>query len=166
MRCLVALGLLTLAGCGLGEDEPTIRIHRADGVLLQARDLGPGYRQLFLRSLADHTPARVRYERTSAEGVFDEADSTVWVLSSDDAADTHLEAERERRDGQPIDEPGLGEESFAVTSAARGSREYRVYWREHNAAALLVVKADEQLAFSDVIELARKQEQRIADAGA
>jgi hypothetical protein len=71
-----------------------------------------------------------------------------------------------RRAGQPIDEPGLGEESFAVTSAALGSREYSVYWREHNAAALLVVKADEQLAFSDVIELARKQEQRIADAGA
>jgi hypothetical protein len=172
MRRLVALGLLTLAGCGLGGDKEMVDDAVVDELLLQPGDLGRGFRQTYIQTLDDGpvTEGRYRYRRlgpSRTHGLV-QVDSTARIFSSSDAADDDLEASRlaldEKPGWQPIDEPGLGEESFAATATPFSAREYRVFWREHNTTAGIVVKAYEELAFSDVLELARKQEQRIADA--
>ncbi len=71
---------------------------------------------------------------------------------------------------KPIDEPGLGDESFAATFVQGGFgavRHYLVFWRNENATALLNANGfDGKLALADVLELARKQQRRIARAGA
>ena len=66
---------------------------------------------------------------------------------------------------RPIDEPGLGDESFAATSVGGGVRYFLVFWREDNATATLNVNGfDRKLALADVLELARKQEDRVDGA--
>jgi hypothetical protein len=60
------------------------------------------------------------------------------VLGSRDAAEEWLETERDaldrKPDWQPIDEPGLGDESFAATVHQAGLRRYQVFWRDYNRA--------------------------------
>jgi hypothetical protein len=69
---------------------------------------------------------------------------------------------------KPIDEPGLGDESFAATFVQGGLgavRHYLVFWRDENATALLNANGfDGKFALADVLELARKQQRRIARA--
>lgn len=161
--------LLTLVGfaacSGVGESK-TIDQARLDELVLQRGDVPAGLRPMYVRSLADRPISTVRFTRT---GTALSIESSVHVLESRDAAEDWLDAERDgvdrKPDWQPIDEPGLGDESFAATVRQAGLRRYEVFWREHNAAASLEVEEFEgKMALADVLALARKQERRIADA--
>jgi hypothetical protein len=160
-----------LAGCSVPGDEKTIDEADLEAVVLQRDDLAPWYRQTFVRSLGQAAPARVRYERISSAGEPgpDVVDSIVEAFDSSGTADGHLDAARDavrQRPGwQPIDEPGLGDESFAATVVQHEVRRYEIFWREHNASASLQVKGSEGgLPLADVLALARKQERRISNA--
>jgi hypothetical protein len=168
----VALWVVALlAGCSVTGDEKAIDEADLEAVVLQQGDLAPGYRQMFIRSLGQPPPKRVRYERTSSVGEPgpDLVDSMVQAFDSSGKADGHLDAVRDavrQRPGwHPIDEPGLGDESFAATVVERDVRRYEIFWREHNAAASLQVTGSEGgLPLADVLALARKQERRISNA--
>jgi hypothetical protein len=171
MRRLVAFALIALAGCGVGGDEKTIDEGRIDELVLQPDDVGAGYVRTFVRNLADHPIAEVRYRPVRPLQGPRMVESSAHVFRSSADAEQGLEADRSVFEGeppwQPIGEPGLGDESFAATVVRRGVRSYAVYWRAHNAtASLSVVALRDELAFADVLELARKQQQRIADAAA
>ena len=166
MRRLVALGLVVLAGCDFGGDGKTIEEARADELVLQRSDVPPGLRPAYVRTVSGRPVSTVRFART---GTALSIESSVNVLDSRDAAEERLDAERDALDRKPdwlpIDEPGLGDESFAATVRQAGLRRYEVFWREHNAAASLKVEDFEgRMALADVLALARKQEQRITDA--
>jgi hypothetical protein len=100
-------------------------------------------------------------------------ESRADLFGSASGAEDDFEAARAELDADglgwmPIDEPGLGDESFAATfvqAGATGVRRYQVFWRDDNATATLEVDGFEgRLALADVLELARKQQQRIARA--
>jgi hypothetical protein len=160
------LTLLGLAACSVGDKAKTIDDTRRDKLVLQRADVPRDLRPIYMRSLADRPVSTVRFARA---GRALSIESTVHVLESRDAAEERLEADRDavdrKPDWQPIDEPGLGDESFAATVRQAGLRRYEVFWREHNAAASLKVEEFEgKMALADVLALARKQERRIADA--
>jgi hypothetical protein len=160
--------LLGLAACSVGGDEKTIDEARLDEPVLQRGDVPSGLRRTYVRSLADWPASTVRFGRA---GTALSIVSSIHVLESRDAAEERLDAERDavdrKPDSQPIDEPGLGDESFAATIRQAGVRRYEVFWREHNAAASVKVEEFEgRMALADVLALARKQERRIADAAA
>jgi hypothetical protein len=162
-----ALGLVALvAGCGLGGDEKTIDEARLDELVLQRDDVSADLRAVWARNLGGRPITTVRYGRAGAPLSIE---SSAHVLTSREAAAERLEAERDaldrKPDWDPIDEPGLGQESFAATVGQAGIRRFEVFWREHNAAASLKVEAFEgRLPLADVLALARKQERRISDA--
>jgi hypothetical protein len=101
-------------------------------------------------------------------------ESRVDLFESSGGATDDLEAAREdlsagELEWQPIDEPGLGDESFAATvvqpGLGEGVRHYQVYWRDDNVMAFLNVNGFEgRVSFEEVLELARKQEGRISQA--
>jgi hypothetical protein len=168
MRRLVAFALIALAGCSVGGDEKSIDEARVDDLLLQPADVGRGFQPTYGRNLADRPVAEVRYRRARAPLSIE---SAAHVFVSSEAAGKRLDAERsaigEKPGWQPIGEPGLGDESFAATLVQAGTRSYTVFWRQGNATASLgAVAREDELPFADVLELARKQQRRMADAAA
>jgi hypothetical protein len=168
MRRLVAFALIALAGCGIGSDETTIDENRVEDLLLQPADLGARFHPTYVRNLADRPVAEVRYRQVRGPL---RIESNAQVLASSEAAEETLEAARssfgKKPDWQPIGEPGLGDESFAATVVQGAVRSYKVVWRHGNAMASLGVSArHDKLPFADVLELAEKQQRRIAAAAA
>jgi hypothetical protein len=168
MRRLVACTLIALAGCGVGNDEKSIDEARIDELLLQPADVGTGFRSTHVRNLDRRAASEVRYRRAREPLSIE---SAVRVFGSSEAAEKRLDAEREEFEEKPgwrpIGEPGLGDESFAATLVEGGVRSYTVYWRHANATASLdAIAPEDELPFADVLELARKQQRRIAEAGA
>jgi hypothetical protein len=169
-----ALWLVVLAaGCSLAGDDKTIDEARLDELVLQPGDLDPSLRLTQIRNLGGRSVTEVWYRRTHASrGPGPLAlESTTQLFASDDAADESLDAAREslkqKRNWQPIDEPGLGDESFAATVLQGGVRHYDVVWREANATAVLSVEAmADELPLADVLALARRQQDRIERAAA
>jgi hypothetical protein len=191
-RTVLAL-VLVAAGCSFG-DGSSGSIQRAElpGVVLQPQDLP----QVFVRFdegrqvMADNPggsrsdPTRfgrqdgwkARYHRPGTARTAGPIviESRVDLFESASGAEDDLGAARSdltegEIEWQPIDEPGLGEESFAATlvegGEGRGVRYYQVYWRDDNVTAFLNVNGfEELLPLEDVLELARKQEERISTA--
>jgi hypothetical protein len=173
MRRLVAFALIALAGCGIGSDETTIDENRVEDLLLQPADLGARFHPTYVRNLADRPVAEVRYRQVRSSELQGplRIESRAQVFTSSEAAERTLEAARssfgEKPDWQPIGEPGLADESFAATIVQGAVRSYKVVWRHRNAMASLGVSArHDKLPFADVLELARKQQRRIAAAAA
>jgi hypothetical protein len=159
---LVAL----LAGCSVAGEEKTIDEGRLDDLVLQPADVALGLRPLYVRNLGGTPVWTVRYRRAQASPV---RESPVHVLESGNAAEEWLEAARHalelKRDWDPIDEPGLGDESFAATVVRADARYYQVFWREANAGVSLKAQGVEgTVPLEDVLALARKQEHRIEQA--
>lgn len=157
---LVAL----LAGCSFGGEKKTIDEDRVDELVLQRDDLDSGYRQTWIGNLGRRPMSEVRYQRGPMT-----IRSAVSLLRSNEDADKGLDATREavrrRAAWQPIDEPGLGDESFAATALRGGVRSYEVYWRQANATASLRVRAlQDSLPLAHVLDLARKQQGRLEAA--
>jgi hypothetical protein len=187
--CGVALTLLLLAvaGCSLGGDEASIAQGELEQLVLQPGDLPRTYlrfdegRQIGADAPegARADPARfgrregwkARYRGPAGTPVIE---SKADLFDSAEGAEEDLDAARTDLDEgdvqwSPIDEPGLGDESFAATflqgTETNGVRFYQVVWREDNVTASLVVNGFERrLSLEDVLELARKQERRLSAA--
>lgn len=169
----MSLGLVALlTGCTLAGEKQTIDEGRADELVLQREDVHPAFRQTWNRNLGrGRTRSEVQYRRRPSPAVPGplRINSAADVLESDVAADEVLDAAREalrqKAAWQPIDEPGLGDESFAATVLQSGVRHYDVFWRAANVtASLSVTAAEDAVPLADVLELARKQDGRIAAA--
>jgi hypothetical protein len=154
-----------LAGCAVGDEDATVQLEELRRIVLQRADLPSAYRLTASGGL-ESSGWFARYWAKDAL----EIESRVVLFSSADGAADGLQRERELlreapREWQPIDEPGLGDESFAATLVLSGVRYYRVAWRDANAAASLWVSGRETgLPLAEVLALARAQGERIDDA--
>lgn len=187
------LAVLTLvfvaAGCSLvGDDGATLEPGELKELVLQPDDLPPVFsrfdegRQISADSPGGSRtdPARfgrtegwkARYRRIGSSKTPGPLviESRADLFESADGAGDELDAARQDLTAgelgwQPIDEPGLGDESFAATLGQAGLRFYEVFWRDANASASVRVEGFEgRIPLADVLELARKQERRISDA--
>jgi hypothetical protein len=190
-RLLFTLLLVALAGCSLGDDDASITRSELERLVLQPDDLPRVFvrfdegRQISADSPGGRRADRSRFDRIEGwkaryhrPGTARTAGplvivSRVDLFESSDGAERDLEAARadlsDREAGwKAIDEPGLGDESFAATFVQEGSRPvryYEVFWRDGNATAGLEVSGFEgKLALADGLELAREQQRRIARA--
>jgi hypothetical protein len=180
--------LFALAGCALGDDDASIERGELEQLVLQPSDLP----RVFIRFdagrqvSADAPPGRradpsrfgrsggwkARYRRPGSPRTAGPLviESRVDLFESSEGAEDDVEAAREElgADGlgwKPIDEPGLGDESFAATFAEGAVRYYLVFWRDANASATLNVNGFEgKLPLAEVLALARTQQERIARA--
>jgi hypothetical protein len=190
MRRLVAFVLIALAGCSVGGDDRTIAVRALPKLVLQPADLPRAFlrfdqgRQILVDSPGGRRkdPARfgrqdgwkARYRRAASQQTAGPVviESRADVFESSDGAKEDLDAARadlddSELDWRPIDEPGLGDESFAATHVeaglGKGVRYYQVYWRDANVTASLSLNGFEgRFPLSDALALARKQEKRIA----
>jgi hypothetical protein len=188
---LCVLGLLSLAGCSLGGDAASIEQSELDRLVLQPADLPSVFVRFDQgRQLSADAPSgrradpsrfgridgwKARFRRPGAGRTAGPhvIESRADLFESASGAEDDFEAAREElaADGlgwMPIDEPGLGDESFAATVVQAGGgdvRRYRVFWRDDNATATLEVDGfDGKLALADALELAEKQQRWIARA--
>lgn len=190
MRRAVSLLLLALAasGCGFGGDDTSISRQELPKLVLQQSDLprvfvgfdegrqaitdSPGGRRVDPTRFGREDGWKARYRRSGMEHTKGPLviESRADLFSSPDGAKDDLEAAREDLgeedlDWQPIDEPGLGDESFAATLVQGGVRFYQVVWRDANVTASLAANGFEpRLPLADVLALARAQQERIAAA--
>jgi hypothetical protein len=190
VRRAVSLLLLALAmcGCGFGGDDDSISRQELPKLVLRQSDLPRVFvafdqgRQSITDLPGGHRgdPMRfgredgwkARYRRSGTEQTKGPlvVESRADLFSSADGAKDDLDAAREdlgedELDWQPIDEPGLGDESFAATLVQGGVRFYRVVWRDANVTASLSANGFEpRLALGEVLALARAQEEHIAAA--
>jgi hypothetical protein len=195
VRRAVLLLVLLLAGCSLdGDDGSTIGVAKLSGLVLQPEDLPPVFQRFDEgRQVSADDPGgsrsdpqrfgrqegwKSRYRRSGTprtEGPL-VIESRADLFESSGGAKDELDAARQDLeesdlDWQPIDEPGLGDESFAATFVQGGGtsevRFYQVVWREDNVTASLNLNGFEgRVALSEALELARKQERRISSAAA
>jgi hypothetical protein len=189
VRAAWLLVLFLVAGCSLGgRDGATLQVGELSALVLQPEDLprefvrfdegrqvigdNPGGRRADRQRFGREDGWKARYRRGGGRALVIE--SKVDLFDSAGGAEDDLGAARSdlddaQLDWMPIEEPGLGDESFAATFVQAGGtsrvRFYQVFWRDDNATASLNVNGFEgQLTFEDVLELARKQERRIAEA--
>jgi hypothetical protein len=185
--------LLGLAACGCslgGGEETSVSRQELPRLVLQQSDLphvffrfdegrqaiadSPGGRRADATRFGREDGWKARYRRSGTERTRGPLviESRADLFSSSDGATDDLAAAREDLsdgdlDWKPIDEPGLGQESFAATLVQGGVRFYQVVWRDDNVTASLSVNGFEpRLALAEVLALARKQEGRIAAAAA
>jgi hypothetical protein len=185
---LLCVIVAAVAGCSYGDDESSLGRGELSRMVLQPEDVARVFTRFDVgpQAFADaptgsrSDPARfgriagwkARYRRrgtaeTSGPLVIE---SRADVFDSSSGADDELDAARSdlTDEWKPIDDPGLGDESFAATSVQPGFarvRHFQVVWREDNATGSLSVNGfDGRLSLSDALELARKQQRRIADA--
>jgi hypothetical protein len=193
VRRAVLVLVLGLAGCSFGGgDNATIELDELPRIVLQPDDVpavfnrfdegrqvladNPGGSRSDRNRFGRRDGWKARYHRPGTAQTAGPIviESRVDLFESSSGAEDDLEAARsDLTDGeiewQPIDEPGLGDESFAATLVEGGDgsgvRYYQVYWRDDNVTAFLNVNGfEEQLPLGDVLELARKQEERISTA--
>jgi hypothetical protein len=189
--CLVAV--LALAACSFGGEKASISRNELEQLVLQPQDVplnfvrfdqgrqaradAPGGRRADGSRFGRIEGWKARYRRPGTPTIAGPLviESRADLFESADGAKDDLEAARADLGSaesaaawKPIDEPGLGDESFAATSVqqeTRGVRYYDVYWRDGNAMATLRVNGFEgKLALADVLALARKQQERISRA--
>ncbi len=130
--------------------------------MLQAEDAPPSFTETFEGPRGD-AGWEVRFrDRVTFVA------SRVELFRGRSSAEKELYAALEEARGrswQLIDDPGLGDVSFAATRLRRSTRVYRVAWQDANVVAELEISGpDGLLALSGALELARKQEQRIERA--
>jgi hypothetical protein len=193
VRRAVLVLVLGLAGCGFGGGGgATIEQDQLPRIVLQPADLSAVFRRFDegRQVLADDPGGsrsdRDRFGRRDGwKARFNRpgtaqtpgplvVESRVDLFESTGGAKDDLAAARQdlsdsELEWQPIDEPGLGDESFAATivqpGLGEGVRHYQVFWRDDNVTAFLTANGFEgRVTLEEVLELARKQEARIAQA--
>jgi hypothetical protein len=188
----VSLVVLALAvcGCSFGGDDASVSRQELPRVVLQPSDLPrvflrfdegrqgitdtPGGRRADPTRFGREDGWKARYRRPGGERTEGPLviEARADLFSSPDGAKDDLGAAREdladgELDWQPIDEPGLGDESFAATLVQGGVRFYQVVWRDANVTASVSANGFEpRLALGEVLALARKQQDHIAAAAA
>jgi hypothetical protein len=190
VRRAVSLLVLALAACGcsFGGDDGTISRQELPKLVLQQSDLpraffrfdegrqaivdSPGGRRADATRFGREDGWKARYRRSGTEHTSGPlvVESRADLFASDGGAKDDLDAARDdlaegELDWEPIDEPGLGEESFAVTLVQGGVRFYQVVWRDANVTAALSANGFEpRLALGEVLALARAQQEHITAA--
>jgi hypothetical protein len=181
-----ALLLVVATACSFGgdaEDSSSITMGELRALVLQPRDLPRVFTQ-FDRGrqiMADRPsgarsdPARfgrlegwkARYRRRGGAETRGPLviESRADLFESSDGATEELEAIDESG-FRPLDDPRLGDEARAWSSfpgSAGTVRYFLVAWREDNVTALLLASGFEgKITLRDVLELARKQQGRMA----
>jgi hypothetical protein len=179
---------LAAAGCSFGGDDASVSRQQLPRLVLQQSDLprvffrfdegrqgltdSPGGQRADAMRFGREDGWKARYRRSGTERTKGPLviESRADLFSSADGAKDDLDAAREdlaggQLDWQPIDEPGLGDESFAATLVQGGVRFYQVVWRDANITASLSANGFEpRLALGEVLALAREQQDRIAAA--
>jgi hypothetical protein len=180
---------LAAAGCmSDDDDEAAIERRQLPQLVLQPRDLPDMWTQFDAgRQLrADAPPGerndpsrfgrvegwKARYRRpgsaTTAGPLVIESRADLFEDSG--GAESDLEAAKQAlgASGRPFDAPELGDESYAVTAGdetAGSVRFFTIVWRHANVLATLNVNGFHgRVQPADVVELARKQQARIARA--
>ncbi len=185
--------VLGLAGCSFGGgDNATIELDELPRIVLQPDDVPAVFnrfdegRQVLADNPGGSRSDRNRFGRRDGwkaryhrPGTLRTAgplvvESRVDLFESSSGAEDDLAAARPdltegEEEWQPIDEPGLGDESFAATLVQPGSgRAFATTTctgESDNVTAFLNVNGFEgRLALEEVLELARKQESRISGA--
>ena len=192
-----ALGFITLAvllaGCSLtGNGGGSVEPDQLEKLVLQQEDLSAEFlrfdegRQISADSPGGSRSDPARFGRTEGwkaryrrSGTAETPgplviESRADLFESADGARDELDVAGEDLTGgdlawQRIDNPGIGDESFAVTllqsSESAGVRFYQVFWRDDNVTASVNANGFEpRLALAEVLALARKQQRRIARA--
>jgi hypothetical protein len=192
MRALLAAAcLLTIAGCGFGadEEEPTVEVGQLESLVLQPEDVrGAFVRFDEGRQVDADQPAgerahptrfgraegwKARYRRRGSsrtQGPF-VIESRADLFESTSGASDELDAHRSDVEGEQtlVDSPRIGDESFVSTlrQPSVRVRYYLVAWRHDNVTASVLVSGFERrLSLVDAVELARRQQRRIAAASA
>jgi hypothetical protein len=152
-----------LGGCGVGEDDAAVQRRDLPRTVLQQADMPSSYRPV-ASGAAEPGGWFARYQAPNGRLVESRVD---LFVSADDATDGLVDARQELAEGarewQPIDEPGLGQESFAATDVQGRVRSYLVVWRDANIRASVSLRGPEvTLPLSEVLALARAQEARIS----
>jgi hypothetical protein len=191
-RALLLLLVLSLTACVVGGDDGGIDARELQQLVLQPEDLtrqylrfdegrqsgtdAPGGRRADPSRFGRREGWKARYRRPGSRATAGALviESKADLFESSGGAEEDFDAARADLAGdelgwQAIDEPGLGDESFAATLVQGGAgtriRYYQVVWREANVTASLNVNGFEgRLPLADVLELARKQERRISVA--
>ena len=190
LAILIAIALAAGAGC-MGGDSAAIDKAELKGLVLQPSDLPktfvrfdegrqtridqPGGTVAEVDRYGREDGWKARYRRpgsSTSKGPL-VIDSKVDVFGDSDGAEKELAAERDdvveglRVEG---DADGLGDESFVATgiqgSGRFAVRSYLVGWRHENAAATVLANGFEgKFTRGQALELARKQQARLAAAG-
>ena len=190
LAILVAVVLAAGSGC-MGDDSSAIDKSELKGLVVQPSDLPnafirfdegrqtridqPGGTLAEVDRYGRQDGWKARYRRPGSPATKGPlvVESKVDVFGDSGGAEKELAAERDdvveglRVEG---DAPGLGDESFVATGT-QGSgrfavRSYLVAWRHENAAATVLANGFEgKFTREQAIELARKQQARLAAAG-
>jgi hypothetical protein len=191
-RTALLLLVLSLTACVVGDDDGGIEARELQQLVLQPEDLtvpfqrfdegrqastdAPGGRRADPSRFGRREGWKARYRRPGSRATAGALviESKADLFESSGGAEEDIDAARadlaeDELGWQAIDEPGLGDESFAATlvqgAAGTRVRYYQVVWREANVTASLNVNGFEgRLPLADVLELARKQERRISVA--
>jgi hypothetical protein len=192
-RALAAL-IVVVAGCEGGDgEEQAVPPTKMRSVVLQPADLPKAFVPFDIGPVrqGDTPPGpRVDPERFGREGGWKAryrrpgssktrgplvVESRIDLFDGKDGAKSDFDAYREelegdvRRAGRWLDVPPLGDDAVAATSGPPGIpgsvRVFRLVWRDGNVTAAIAANGFEgKLRFVDVVQLARKQQRRIAAA--
>jgi hypothetical protein len=187
----VLAGAVALAAAGCmsdDDDEAEIERRQLAQLVLQPRDLPDVWTQFDAgRQLrADAPPGersnpsrfgriegwKARYRRPGSQTTRGPLviESRADLFEDSDGARSDFEAAMQALEtsGRPFDLPDLGDESYGATAGddtAGSVRFFTVVWRQRNVLATLSVNGFHgRLQAADVVELARKQQARIARA--
>ena len=192
MRRLVSLGLLAFlaAGC-TGGDSAAIEPSELKNLVLQQQDLSgaftrfdegrqaridqPGGTLADVKRFGRQDGWKARYRRPGSSSTAGPlvVESKADVFDAPDGARDELEAARAALpDGLRLEQgtPELGDEAFVATgtegSGRFAVRFYLVRWRHENATASMLANGFEgRFTREQALELAEKQQRRLADAG-
>lgn len=189
----VTLAALAAAGCaGDSSSSGTVPQSALPKVVLQLADLPEAFdrfdegAQGALETTSAFRADPVRFGRVGGwkaryrrPGTADTAgplviESRADVFAGEDGAGKDLAAYRkeleeavEPTEGRLLESLQLGDEAAGVTFREDRVRFFRVAWRHENATALLFVNGFHgKLELADILELARKQQRRLAAASA
>jgi hypothetical protein len=191
-RALVAL-VVVVAGCAGGDgDEQAVPATKMRLVVLQPADLSKAFVRFDEGPvrLADTPPGprgdperfgreggwKARYRRPGSPTTKGPlvVESRIDVFEGEDGAKSEFDAYREELEseaggaGRWLDVPRIGDDAQAATSgsgSANSVRAFRLVWRDGNVTAAIAANGFEgRLRLSEVVELARKQQRRIAAA--
>jgi hypothetical protein len=192
-RALVALVVL-VAGCAGGDgDEQAVPMTKMRLVVLQPADLSKAFVRFDEGPvrLADTPPGprgdpgrfgreggwKARYRRPGSPVTKGPlvVESRIDLFNGEDGAKSEFDAYREELEneaggaGRWLDVPRLGDDALAASSGPSGVansvRAFRLVWRDGNVTAAIAANGFQgRLRLADVLELARKQQRRIAAA--
>jgi hypothetical protein len=190
LSIILAIALAAGSGC-MGDDSQAVDKSELEQLVLQREDLPrafirfdegrqtridqPGGTLAEVDRFGREDGWKARYRRPGSPSTKGPlvVESKVDLFGDSGGAQKELEAERDDVvEGLRVEDsaPNLGDESFVATGT-QGSgrfavRFYLVGWRHENAAATVLANGFEgKLTRAQVIELARKQQARLAAAG-